>query len=70
MTWASSLSTTVFIASLRSSLASCWPRRTAMLAPGAMACTASTSRVSSPYQPAASHSSTNEYVAGRDWVNW
>ena len=70
MTCASSLSTTVFIASLRSAS---WQ----LLAPtyrrcawGAVACAASTSRVSSPYQPAASHSSTNEYDAGRDWANW
>lgn len=41
-------------------------------AAGATACTASTSRVSSPYQPEASHSSAPVFVycEGRTWCSW
>ena len=39
-------------------------------APGATACTASTSRVSSPYQPAAPQSLVSVYFAGRTWRSW
>ena len=40
-----------------------------MFEAGATACTASTSRVSSPYQPAAPHSSVRVYWVGSTWLN-
>ena len=42
------------------------------LAPGAIACTASTSRVSSPYQPWGSHTSglVEAVRGGTIWENW
>ncbi len=41
-----------------------------MLAPGAVACTASTSSVSSPYQPpAVPHTSLSLNVRERVWLN-
>src|SRR5882757_8918386 len=64
------LSTTVLSASSRSLSMQEAPPTYTMFASGATACTASTSRLSSPYQPAASQSVVLVYSLGRTWDSW